>query len=847
MRRHQARPGDEGAAMLMVMAFVVVMALVVGSTLAYATNQQSQGRHGMDTAGALAAAQAGIDDYLGRLNQDEQYFQRIDCDNPALRGPNPDPRLAAVSTCGWSGSTPTGWESVESGDASSAQFHYDIDTSQIGQYEIWITSTGRAGGSYRTLQARLKLDGSTGYVYYTDFEDADPDNTYVYPSPNFAKHNHCGLSGASGARYRWDSRTYSPLGANMRLSNGTSGSYCTEINFITNDKLTGPVHFNDLPYVNGSVVFTQGYGTAAMTSPASASAIASPLCAGTKTSPKKTGGAGTCWWTTSSATPSWGGTSGAYYEKNLILNNSLGNLKNLPGCMYTGDTRIRFRVEGGVGKMDVWNTRSAGTTIASVGDPVAVATAPSCGTAANFTAPATKQTITLPSDSRGLVIVALNSPTSSICTPGQIVNGTASGSDAEDKIPYSSDGTATNMDMSFNHATYTWTRGAGTWGTPATTSSHNSKFDCGQGNVYIEGTVKGRVTIAAEDNVFVTGDLKVDGTAVGADPDSANQNIVGLIAENSVVVYHPVKVSDWTVTTADPGARVVTKARASSVGTLTTAAAHGITVGDTVTVAISDTNFNGDKTVTAVSGNTFSFATASGTTSATSISVDNGVTDYKKVTNKARTGSVATLTTDKTHGFSVGDTITVALGDTNYDGNRTITAVPSATTLRFAISASDTATAAVSVVKGITRRAGTCAASTSPQTAPTGGVAGQTCTYVPNSYSEITTYLSPPTTYAADSKKHRWVYASIQTLDHSFWVEAYNKGNAQGVLSVRGSIAQRWRGIVGTGTAPSTGYLKDYKYDERLKTTCPPYFPPWANSDWASTITGEVAKPGNIS
>lgn len=775
MSREQRRQ-DEGAAMLMVMAFVVLMALVVGTTLAYATNQQSQGRHGMDTSGAIAAAQAGIDDYQGRLNQDQQYFQRIDCDNPALVGPNPDPRLAAVSTCGWNSSTPAGWEAVEPGDPHSAEFHYDIDTSQIGQYEIWITSTGRAGGSYRTLQARLKLDGSTGYVYYTDFEDADPDNTYVYPAPNFAKHAHCGLNGASSARYRWDNRTYAAAGGtNMRLSNGSTGQYCTEINFIANDKLTGPVHFNDLPYVNGSVLFSQGYGVAAMTSPASASGTASQLCAGTKNAPKRSGGATTCWWTTGSATPSWGSsTVGAYYEKNLILSNNLGSLTNLPGCHYTGDTRIRFRVESGVGKMDVWNTRSAGTTISSVGNPVAVATAPACGSAANFTAPAAKQTITLPTDSRGVVIVVLNSSTSSICTPGQIVNGAASGSDAADMIPYSSDGSTTNMDMSFNHATYTWTRAAGSWGTPVTTSSHNNKFDCGQGNVYIEGTVKGRVTIAAEDNVFLTGDLKVDGTAVGSDPDAADQNIVGLIAENSVVVYHPVKVSDWTLTT------------------------------------------------------------------------NNGANSYKKVVKKKVVSNVATLTTDTAHGLSIGDTIVVNLSDSSYDGTRTITGV-SSTTLTFATTSSNKTETTVSVNQGINRGTASCAASTSPQTAPTGGVSGQTCTYVPSDYSDITTYLSPPTTYAADSKKHRWVYASIQTLDHSFWVEAYNKGNPQGVLSVRGSIAQRWRGIVGTGTAPSTGYLKDYKYDERLKTTCPPYFPPWANSDWAPKITGEVSKPANIS
>ena len=54
---------------------------------------------------------------------------------------------------------------------------------------------------------------------------------------------------------------------------------------------------------------------------------------------------------------------------------------------------------------------------------------------------------------------------------------------------------------------------------------------------------------------------------------------------------------------------------------------------------------------------------------------------------------------------------------------------------------------------------------------------------------------------------------------------------------MRGSIAQRWRGIVGTGSI-HTGYIKDYSYDKRLQTTSPPYFPPWANGDWAAETTG---------
>jgi hypothetical protein len=82
------------------------------------------------------------------------------------------------------------------------------------------------------------------------------------------------------------------------------------------------------------------------------------------------------------------------------------------------------------------------------------------------------------------------------------------------------------------------------------------------------------------------------------------------------------------------------------------------------------------------------------------------------------------------------------------------------------------------------------------------------------------------------------VFASIQTLQHSFWVQSYNRGADLGKLSVRGSIAQKWRGAV--GTAGGTGYQKDYSYDARLKFSSPPYFPQWTNAVWSAKTTGEL-------
>jgi Tfp pilus assembly protein PilX len=66
------------------------------------------------------------------------------------------------------------------------------------------------------------------------------------------------------------------------------------------------------------------------------------------------------------------------------------------------------------------------------------------------------------------------------------------------------------------------------------------------------------------------------------------------------------------------------------------------------------------------------------------------------------------------------------------------------------------------------------------------------------------------------------VDAAVLAIGHSWIVDNYDCGQA-GKLTVSGAIAQTYRGPVGTGTH-STGFLKDYHYDDRLRYRSPPYF-----------------------
>ncbi len=74
------------------------------------------------------------------------------------------------------------------------------------------------------------------------------------------------------------------------------------------------------------------------------------------------------------------------------------------------------------------------------------------------------------------------------------------------------------------------------------------------------------------------------------------------------------------------------------------------------------------------------------------------------------------------------------------------------------------------------------------------------------------------------------IEAALLAIKHSFIVDNYNCGPQLEKLNVKGAIAQKFRGAV--GTTGSTGYLKNYEYDERLKTTEPPSFIEPIKSDW---------------
>jgi Tfp pilus assembly protein PilX len=73
------------------------------------------------------------------------------------------------------------------------------------------------------------------------------------------------------------------------------------------------------------------------------------------------------------------------------------------------------------------------------------------------------------------------------------------------------------------------------------------------------------------------------------------------------------------------------------------------------------------------------------------------------------------------------------------------------------------------------------------------------------------------------------IEAAILSLRNSFTVDRWWCGGSLGTLTVKGAIAQKYRGTVGRG---SSGYLKNYQYDDRLKFRSPPRFLDPVQAGW---------------
>jgi Tfp pilus assembly protein PilX len=239
------RREDAGAALVTTMIAMTVMVTLSLVLLDRALSSQGVAREDQDWNAALAAAQAGVDDYVHRLNDSNGSYYIY---NTA----NPDSANSAMGPV--SGSWH--WAPVPQAKATDAQrgwFHYDINTdaytgtsSVTANGTLVITSTGKVGTKRRTVKSSIRRNGFLDDMYFTNFETKD---WSIYDA-DLDGHDAAWAQNNCADKY-WDARS----------TTAARNGGCSQIQFAS-DTLDGPVHSNDAILICNDAIFRKQITTA---------------------------------------------------------------------------------------------------------------------------------------------------------------------------------------------------------------------------------------------------------------------------------------------------------------------------------------------------------------------------------------------------------------------------------------------------------------------------------------------------------------------------------------------------------------------------------------------------------
>ncbi len=413
MIRH--RRDESGIAMVVVMLSLTILMIMAVAALQYGTLSQRSAKRDARWESALNAAEAGIDDYLFRLNENTAYTTYSSSNQP------PDGNQAFVQYVPLPGGSTDG------------EFRYSADTSQLSvDGTIVLTSTGRVGDRKRTVQATIRRRNFLDYLYFTDYETTDPASYTGSPFTAAQAQTQC-------AKYYYGGRN----------------SNCSDIQFISADTINGPLHSNDAILLCGVPTFNG------------------------KTSTSWNPSSGKRWRDNCpTSQPVFANSGDPKYLAPLSMPPSNSAIKaettvTTGGCLYTGPTRIRLLSNGQM----------------TVRSPFSKQTNNSC-----------------PTDGTG------NLPSNGVIYT-QNVPSTSSDPNYTSGCPYSVNGRTHPLGLPI--------------------SSDRTTYTCRNGDVFIEGTLKGRLTVAADNNIDITWALTYQGGTGGTD-------LLGLVANNYIEVWHPV-------------------------------------------------------------------------------------------------------------------------------------------------------------------------------------------------------------------------------------------------------------------------------------------------------------------
>lgn len=465
------RREQDGIALIVVIGVAATLLILVTVAVSASLSGVVKARTDLSWNASIAAAYAGVEDYKSKIANDSSYYRY---GNPASSFSTSSAVTLPTGAdenpafgVGASGS----WQTIRN-DGNRASYRYEVDNSKYASTGVVrIRSTGMVGNITRSVVANLRQSGFIDFLYYTTYEIQDPS-----------------LSGAANSciKYAWE---------------GRSTSNCGDISFAGADTIDGPMHSNDRIRICGAATF-KGQVTTSY----------NPTT-GIRYSKTDAGGntSGCTGETFAMGAPQSTPTVDMPPTNTSMTNEVRTDLPDEvpnPGCLYTGPTKIVLNGDGTMTVRSPWTqaTRVAGSPHTSGTTPAACGLP---GTGSNRLGNSSGATVPVPAQN---LIYVQNVPVSS---SGPNPNRRSSSS-------YPS-GYSSSVCNSGN--------GIGYPRASESISNVQTNYGCRNGDAFVEGTLKGQLTIASENFIYVTGDVRYS---------SSSDDVLGLVGNNAVWVWNPV-------------------------------------------------------------------------------------------------------------------------------------------------------------------------------------------------------------------------------------------------------------------------------------------------------------------
>ena len=240
---------ERGFTVLLALLTLVVAMMLIGAAYVAVTNDTGLSRNDLDQKRAYAAAQAGISHYIYQLNQNPNYW--------TLCAGYPTPATGTVGATDAGSAETYSYQPLAATTAPTGDQHCDTanavgtmveggSSSAPGTFRI--SSTGTSSNVSRTIVAQFKQPSFLNYVYYTDYETLDPAALYNPSNPYLPGH------------------TSEPTDCAQHYPN--RGSDCGGgIEFVSADKINGPLHSEDTLEICDSPTFGRPGGNDALETP----------------------------------------------------------------------------------------------------------------------------------------------------------------------------------------------------------------------------------------------------------------------------------------------------------------------------------------------------------------------------------------------------------------------------------------------------------------------------------------------------------------------------------------------------------------------------------------------------